>query len=125
MKTNELRIGNFVQRKKQVLRVLNVQWDKSLLKGYPAGNRYFKLNDIEPIKLTEDWLLQLGFQKFKNNQYWFRIGINGNTLNVSVNGNVEVENFNREMVQLSDICENLHQLQNLYFSLAGKELVSF
>lgn len=125
MKANELRIGNFVQRKKQVLKVLNVQWDKVLLKGYPAGNRYFKLNNIEPIKLTEDWLLKLGFQPFKNNQYWFRIGINGNTLNVSLSGNAEIESFNREIVQLSDICENLHQLQNLFFSLAGKELFYF
>jgi hypothetical protein len=48
MNVKELRIGNFVSQngKKIVITTLKASWT---------------VNDLKPISLTEDWLLNLGF----------------------------------------------------------------
>jgi len=72
---------------------------------------------IEPIPLTEEWLLKFGF--FENNSYFnigevlYYIGEFGTYLDEQVWWNEEIISTNIKYV---------HQLQNLYFALIGREL---
>ncbi len=75
---------------------------------------------LEPIPLTEEWLLRFGFEKKENNWkclcicndwtylYWERLA----GLELSVN---------KHSVMLPHI-KYVHQLQNLYFALTNQEL---
>ena len=79
---------------------------------------------FEPIKISKENLLKLGFVKFKSNKFWFSKHIkNGIKLNISDIGYVEIEDIDRTVIELSQICEYIHQVQNLYFALCGEELV--
>ena len=134
MNANELRIGNYVQRKKQVLKVLNVQWDKTMLNGYTAGNRYFKLNDIEPIEISEKWLLKLGFEcisdggdqkrfalKNRDNNYFYAISLDHEEICLE---RKDIMGY-YTLIWNEPYLQYIHQLQNLFFSLRGIELVYF
>lgn len=81
---------------------------------------------FEPIKTSKENLLKLGFVKLKSNTFWFSKHIkNGIKLNISDIGYVEIEDIDRTVIELSQICEYIHQVQNLYFLLTGgEELVS-
>ena len=79
---------------------------------------------FEPIKTSNENLLKLGFVKLKSNIFWFSKHIkNGMKLNISDIGYVEIEDIDRTVIELSQICEYIHQVQNLYFALCGEELV--
>lgn len=76
------------------------------------------LTDIQPIPITEEWLLKFGFSIEDNNSYqldtdlgfsiWGRIG---QAFNVYVNSD-----------SIGNEKQYVHELQNLYFALTGKEL---
>jgi hypothetical protein len=72
-------------------------------------------NNTEPIPLTEEWLLKLGFKNEHNPIYF------------SIDGfYIEYKNdeFTTEVGECSYlVLEYVHQLQNLYFALTGEELV--
>jgi hypothetical protein len=111
MKANELRIGNLLEC-----------W---------YGDNYFEvtIEDLQtiyngkskakPILLTEEWLLKFGFEKDEKNEYWFW----KNCVSVSVLGYIELLSFNRQSFKTNIQLKYIHQLQNLYFTLTGKELV--
>jgi hypothetical protein len=111
MKANELRIGNLLEC-----------W---------YGDNYFEvtIEDLQtiyngkskakPILLTEEWLLKFGFEKDEKNEYWFW----KNCVSVSVLGYIELLSFNRQSFKTNIQLKYIHQLQNLYFALTGKELV--
>lgn len=135
MKPNELRIGNYVQnagcRAKKVT--------KSLMIAILDETIRF----AEPIPLTEEWLLKFGVIKtdafdFENKAtYHFnpvyqtgkkkdRHDIVGSDLSICV----YEANYHILLNVCDDNCfvtegikiESVHQLQNLYFALTGKEL---
>jgi len=64
---------------------------------------------IEPIPLTEEWLLKFGFEK--SGDYFINNVIH---LNFKTRTTLEPDMF-------LDL-EHVHQLQNLYFALTGEEL---
>ena len=74
--------------------------------------------NVEPIPLTEEWLLKFGFNKRK---IYFELG----KLAISLNG-IEYDNgrtyFNSWTI-LEKQPEYVHQLQNLYFALTNEELI--
>ena len=80
------------------------------------------LKELEPIPLTEEWLVKFGFEndkkglilEFKNYSYsylWFNN--NSGQLRLVSEGGKFLTHDNLKYV---------HQLQNLYFALTGKEL---
>jgi hypothetical protein len=72
--------------------------------------------DIDPIPLTEEWLLKFGgILDYEDNSYIF-----GNFA-VSVNKKSEAIMFFKDE-QIAEF-NYLHQLQNLYFALTGEEIV--
>jgi len=115
---NELRIGNLIQEGKVE------QIDNSIDEVYYSGDGYYQSTyccNLKPIPLTEEWLLKFGFDETKEMEdffsktkyktltkgeltFWYYPAWNG------------IENKNYEHIK------NIHQLQNLYFSLVGSEL---
>lgn len=69
---------------------------------------------INPIPLTDEWLLNFGFDKNDHYACYSKIVKSGEF--------VLDENFVLCDIQLNVKLEYVHQLQNLYFSLTGEEL---
>lgn len=140
MKSNEIRLGNYIRLAEDFK---FVETDAPLgtackVEAIKRNSLYLecKAGDgvcygevpvamIEPIPLTEELLLKIGFTNeyhgFCNDielsygRYLYNDGVNDDKLFVSINA---------AEYSLSNIpVEYLHQLQNVYFTLTGKELV--
>jgi hypothetical protein len=133
MKANELRIGNLIKgiyhdyddgideeiENETVCKVATLDVSGSV--DYPiyvySDGEIEHFGDFEPIPLTEEWLLNLGF--IKKNGYGF--------IKKDLAGNIfySVETKEHFMFQYHDLrikIKHVHQLQNLYFALTGEEL---
>jgi hypothetical protein len=117
MKANELRIGNWFNEfgiPKQVTPNL-------ILKLYQIEIAGKVAIDISPIPLTPEILVKAGFEnKSSTTDYIFEYGnfIIGGTrkrLFPSVWGEDGLQDY-------GNLIEYVHELQNLYFALTGKEL---
>jgi hypothetical protein len=126
IKPEELRIGNYItdiwadqideKGNKKAYQVIKFTDKKA---WYYKGNYSAEIKNIRPVKLTEEWLLKFGFKKsiydgaffiHLNNDHLFYIDIEKN-----IYGSID---NNEYKINLSYV----HQLQNLYFDLTGKEL---
>lgn len=138
MKSTDLRIGNLVSianpEKVFVGEVITNEFSISEIGQLVAlGERgkWWRLDEIAPIPLTEEWLLKLGFEYLNTelevkifyksygvefitiaeNGYWtIRAGLKGNSAMWRMGNNYPFIN-------------SVHQLQNLYHSLTGEELI--
>lgn len=141
MEADDLRIGNWVKDiKKGYVSIHGIEpnWDEVWL-NYCHGSGIYKkrIIDIEPIPLTEELLLKCGFDV---RRYDYNPG-DGQTaelvrltpcgyyqsFRMSKGNNWEYWTYYHcggdEQVNIVDIeIKSLHQLQNLYFALTGKEL---
>ena len=129
IKTNELRIGNFVSINNGFEMLVHsiFQNDTVYLDFIPplineADVWEEDYKDLIAIPLTKEWLLKAGFEKSFTNDFWYSIKIGDKRLLVSTLGNIEIEKWDRTMIAFPDICKYVHQLQNLYFALTGNEL---
>lgn len=77
-----------------------------------------KMLDVQPIPITEDWLLRFGFEK--ESDLSFSI-INKLQIDLISNKFSFYMKWGNIMRQISTI-KHIHQLQNLYFALTGEEL---
>lgn len=116
MNAQELRIGNLVQHKC----------------GAPYKISAHDLIDIieetfnpEPIPLTEERLLEFGFE-IKDKNYSLNVG--GELFRYAIKDGFVIWKTHRNLWQMNEYTNNytqyeyIHQLQNLYFALTGKEL---
>jgi len=129
MKASELRIGNY-----HLYKIVNV-----------IGEEYWELcktdihdlifldkkecTDYAPIPITEEWLLKLGFGEFIDFGYetgvfdkfplsiGFSYCMNNKKVMIMHKGNSTSHWIMKEIL-------HVHQLQNLYFALTGKELTT-
>lgn len=113
MEAKELRIGNYINVDSiPYEQVTQIFTDGVVTEAYEIVNSW---NDIEPIPLTEEWLLKFGFEKdtynneFELGEYTLYKYPDEWALSVDFN-NVEVA-----------FIHYVHQLQNLYHAL-GEEL---
>ena len=119
MKATELRIGNSVLLDTgstlpsiHDIKPLDIA---QLSDGMPKGCI------VEPIPLTEEWLLKFGFEGDKS-KIWFTNNL------ISINpskGYIHLEHSDDsdQWITLDICCEHVHQLQNLYFALTSTELI--
>ena len=112
MKAEELRLGNLVSN-------MNPRYNDSILTIESIGDnhevnvfyRKYLLSELEPIPLTEEWLLKLGAKKDKiDNTYYLS------------EFEIMLPNFFRYKTSMISRIDYVHQLQNLYFALIGEEL---
>ena len=132
MKANELRIGNFVNLFLGIddnganFRLLTIDGVMREMSGqfYLINHTWIEIsNNIEPIPLTEEWLLKFGFQKRADGMSvdW-HIGINEITHDWLFDIKW-IDGFEYPFYRNGrHVIKYVHQLQNLYFALTGEEL---
>jgi len=84
------------------------------------------INMIDPVLLKEEWLLKFGFNKFReykiynrrNNTWWYQIEKHPSYKSGYIFF-IDIKGINAPP---SIRIKYVHQLQNLYFSLTGREL---
>ncbi|CAD0220322.1 hypothetical protein [Chryseobacterium sp. JV274] len=127
MEANELRIGNLTQDK--VTKVVYSITANALL-YLTACKEEDKEASIEPIPLTEDWILKFGFQIDQyveieslvdesggwDLQLEIEYGERGTVICVSS------DSLNQSLSIPLKHVKYVHQFQNLFFTLTGKEL---
>ena len=108
MKANELRVGNYVMFHNDIHSLSSIgQWmhtDKSIDE--------IPLDEVKPIILTEQWMINLGFTKFS------KITFELNGIRIGINGDSFLFLCNQKWVHVFYV----HQIQNIYFILTGEEL---
>lgn len=137
MEAKELRIGNYVKVKKIYFEDLidSLDWDEDdiipedrVLQVCEISRTEFRLflfdeyefnyNEVEPIPLTEQWLIDFGFKK---SEFTYDL----DKLSICLKGIAGYKNgrtyWNSWCIKESQPL-HIHQLQNLYFSLTGQEL---
>lgn len=119
IQANELRIGNYVTTGITQTQVEGIT--KHDPERFYVDLLYVKslipIAEIEPIPITEEWLLRFGFEKdsrltYKNKNKFYIWECN------DPNDSIYKQGFYWEEIHLPYV----HKLQNLYFALTGKEL---
>ena len=120
MKVEELRVGNFVQTLKSNFFDGDVL-DWSLDMFYWVAECVYSIEDFKPIPLTEEVLLDCGFE-FIDGFMTLKMDNESGAIFVFYHGNI-LRLFCRSGFMLShNSLKHVHQLQNLYFALTGQEL---
>lgn len=134
MKVTELRIGNLVNKVYSKLQKTDSTLEsvKAVSPAYideiyydsvrinnEDGIRNVKISDIEPIPITEEWLIKLGFSEYKRigQRVFYRIGYF--VCEVIPTGACIYYTNNEELISYQMY---VHQLQNLYSALTLQEL---
>lgn len=108
MKASELRIGNLIYRAGHLAEV-----GFETLKLCTQRNAQFN-RDFSAIPLTEDWMERFGFEEG-------RLPINDDASFIVQQGGTLSLAMEDDIFYLRHI-ESVHQLQNLFHALTGKEL---
>ena len=134
MKSQELRIGNYLDRnglmEVRVICAGSIKINDTVNKRY--WPTYFDIDTFNPIPLTEEWLLKFGFVHdcaTTDIHFWIDM----------VTHYLELRDFQREWYpvycQIPEMSHEgtqrcginairyVHQLQNLYYALTGEELI--
>lgn len=127
----ELKIGDFVylQKSKTPYQITELGYSEIEYPRYEASGisteAVFRtyIENLYPIPLTEELLLSCGFTESYSDSKGYVYSINGvNFLRCFF----DIPSFFIETEEDDDLfnrpIENLHQLQNIYFVLTGKEL---
>ncbi len=146
MEAKELRIGNLVNITEKTkedlwdnceLSTNEISFDVSrieeteLMLYIEKEEIEFYCKEILPISLTEEWLINLGFKKddikefyyIDCNEYKMEVVVNAFSGSMTNNPSWFVSinpGYGSQSVTL--VKKDVHQLQNLYFALTGKEL---
>lgn len=123
MEIKELRIGNLISDGYYGFMKVAVIDDSNLIALRPIGfvtkSNRIEAGELNPIPLTENWLILLGFKRSQidKNEWtisksWFTVRKADNVFKLSSNDS----NFNEPCIL------HVHELQNLYFALTKKEL---
>lgn len=139
MKANELRVFNFVYGKNNEFKIIHGINNVRGVAFVQFENEFDKLMDfdIEPIPLTEEWLLQFGFKTDELDREVFSISLIEDGQYLELYGNTDKEGsfvgyITNDFINNSDRSNpislyeinHVHKLQNLYFALTGEELPS-
>lgn len=125
MRTPELRVNNYVGMNLSVLpdNIFKVSEVGSTMRVWQDKEiHYFDVDDLEPIPLTEEWLEKFGFKlidmMFENvpMRYW------RNDFIIVVDESKVVLLYNDKEIVTTVNVGYVHQLQNLFFCLTGREL---
>ena len=102
MKANELRIGNYVYDTLGKVNKIDLEAITYIVKE--------PHNQVKPIPLTEEWLLKFDMELISKITYSPKEGL------------LRLSNGDTKGTLLIPHIKYVHQLQNIYFELTGKEL---
>jgi hypothetical protein len=116
MKANELRIGNYISPLGKGITIVEgfCTWD-GLIQSSSFAER--SIEDFEPIEITKEWLLKLGFEYSEFEDLYQKGGYD-----VDIIDNVYCHFYINEYGDWYKDIDHVHELQNLYFALTGEEL---
>ena len=132
MDVKELRVGNLVKDDECIIVVVEaLSGDNALVNGYGENEVLFSKkgypnvlfeSEIYPIELTEEMILKCGFTRKETSLVFvFQMPEFNATIQIW-NGNEYASICRSGIAAYRFECKYLHQLQNIYFSLTGKEL---
>lgn len=81
------------------------------------------MDNLEPIVLTEEWLLNLGFEKIFDSSFFNLILPHKYKVYISISLELESYQVCQSGNGFSIDAKYVHQLQNLYYSLTGNEII--
>ncbi len=121
----ELRIGNYVLADGHLRRIsmIDQRNGRAATSGSdePGAVEEYAIDTISPVSLTDEVLKNCGFVYHDYFKFWQLIEGSGNTRSeMDIDGDYNLLDFMRRAVVKR--IASLHQLQNLYFQLKGKEL---
>jgi hypothetical protein len=134
MKANELRIGNYINYGGALNIIIGIVSpspqkrielsDKYLVEINPPDSFYVSVEDISPIPLSKEILEKYGFEYWNMDidctdpadSYWVHKSNKFPSIN---NLTWRVQNVPKKLKKLN----YLHELQNLFFSYTGEELL--
>lgn len=123
MNKPKYQIGNYISTEYGELEIKNTAFGDYQVVG--LDGRILWANEINPIPLTDQWLLKFGFTE-EMFDYTIHTGefYNGSIgiLLVTTIGVSPKFQLKYEMKCTQTIIQYVHQLQNLYFCLTGEEL---
>lgn len=124
MTASELRIGNKILFSEEGTEFeVNAIDQEGVNVKCATTTTWIELEYFEGIKVTNEWLIKLGFIKIKtivyplNMAYWCKSDSKNNTIFIETGSRGFVLRGNDFVLY-----EYVHQLQNLYFALTGEEL---
>ena len=132
IQANELRLGNLVNRKFlnpspkglqtcfTECKIVSIGIERIIYECKDKSLNKVKFDIISPIPITEEWLLKFGFEWSIQHQAHYLKGFDY-VIDVC-DGFCRVIKYRRNGENLIDV-KYLHELQNLYFVLTGKELI--
>jgi hypothetical protein len=118
MKVEELRIGNLLRDKVTKTELKVIELTEQDIVTYVIDRSMFPLKDgwgIEPIPLSQEWLIKFGFDGVNSANKLIQVGWNGDDF---IHDQMSVLFKGVFITTLKYV----HQLQNLYFTLTGEEL---
>jgi hypothetical protein len=117
----ELRIGNYVDCERPRYYEKFITVESVCFDSINLNFREYELEKLQPIPLTEEWLLKLGFIKSKLEGYDVHFKYSHHLLHSSITALYNAE-FSLLLDNVARGIKYVHQLQNLYFALTGEEL---
>lgn len=120
MKITELRIGNLINNSNEVMAISSGESVTCYGLSF-SGMVHFTFNEIEPIKLTEEWLIKFGFEQCFDHWGGYLSPVFGQKetcLRINKENDSFYHQTNLEKIKV----EYVHKLQNLYFAFSEKEL---
>jgi len=123
MKTTELRIGNWIYKRSST----GVKNAIQMNSFYGLCNVRTNSEKFEPIQLDEEWLRKFGFDDSEYKDGYIGIDVNNSNFVLSKPKKYEfmknyLWEYKADMWQKYVELQYVHQLQNLFFVLTGKEL---
>lgn len=129
MEAKELRIGNYIDLNGTIVKVAGVDAKKMVKHYLPETKQVVskmenRVSNFKPVPITEEWLFKLGFEV--KTQVATRC-----PFECLVKSGVSLITNSKKLIRFgySGYCgsgekeiKHVHQLQNLYFALTGKEL---
>lgn len=117
MNAQELRIGNFVEKSLKSgngRSVINAIGCQDIVKIYEGTGSF----NYAPIKMTEDIIVKCGFVEIFKSEMHATFYITDLSFYFWYNDGKQYVNFKGAHID----CTYIHELQNIYYCLTGKEL---
>jgi len=127
IQASELRIGNWVNNDIMIPKAKAMQVYPMMIAQLASKEKVGEKTSIEPIPLTEEWILNFGF--VKPMEEYIHYNKTQGVWTYSIQNHPSFTEGYLLFIDVDDVAappsikiKYVHQLQNLYFALTGEEL---